>query len=435
VRRLRTAAAVVLAATVAGSAGGCALTGSDNSAKSSSKGGTVVADYMQSGTYDKAAEQQSKAFAADPASGGAKARILAFPYAQLRQYNTTDLVSGTCKTDVMSGSYYLAPVYDKFRALTKFVKRDGYGKGLVGGLWKASEYNNGQRIGIPYGADSYSVMYRTDLFKAAGLAPPRTWTEFVSALRKLKSQNADVAPFVFAAGAPEQVVAMLFAGYDSYFMDASGKYALDPVAAEKAIELGRTLLSFAPKNVNGLSIDQANAEFLKGRAATMYGFPSFIGKDANDPSTSKVAGKWAVMPNPQPGFTWLSLWQHYIPKCTKKAEQAWRWMKFGSTPERDKANFEKYGIGPVYASTYDDPKIREQYGNWLDGQKQNLEIAKNPPLTGEAQDYLASTLGQVFTGRLSAKEAVAQVNKRWSTFKVPPTLQQAAERNGLVGGG
>ena len=41
---------------------------------------------------------------------------MAFPWAVLRQNNTTDLITGAGQYQVMSGGYYLADVYEQLRA-------------------------------------------------------------------------------------------------------------------------------------------------------------------------------------------------------------------------------------------------------------------------------------------------------------------------------
>jgi hypothetical protein len=57
--------------------------------------------------------------------------------------------------------------------------------------------------------------------------------------------------------------------------------------------------------------------------------------------------------------------------------------------------------------------------------------AKNPPLSGEAQDFLTNTLVQVATGQLTAEEGIAQVNEAWATIPVPAPLLEAATLAGM----
>ena len=107
---------------------------------------------MESGTYNKAAESMVPAF---KAKTGADVKIAAFPWAVLRQNNTTDLVSGAGQYQVMSGGYYLADVYSYFAPLDGFIEKDHYDKGMIPGLMAPghSEWSEGQQIGVPYGVD------------------------------------------------------------------------------------------------------------------------------------------------------------------------------------------------------------------------------------------------------------------------------------------
>jgi ABC-type glycerol-3-phosphate transport system substrate-binding protein len=108
---------------------------------------------MESGTYDKAAHEIADAF---KAKTGTEVKIAAFPWAVLRQNNTTDLISGTGQYQVMSGGYYLADVYTYFAPLTAYIEKDNYAQGMIRHLMEPghSEWSDGQQIGIPYGIDA-----------------------------------------------------------------------------------------------------------------------------------------------------------------------------------------------------------------------------------------------------------------------------------------
>lgn len=396
---------------------------------SSGPQGGLTVDYMKSGTYDKAAEGLAGDF---KKSTGTSVDVQSFPYATLRQNNVNAAIAGTCQYNVVSGSYYLAPIYDKFASLDNLANQSNYAEKLLPGLWDRSEIFNGQHIGVPYGPDSYGTMIRTDLFTEAGLSVPTSWQELLNDLGVLKTKFASqgIDPFVFSGGAPEQLPALLFAGYDGYFINKDGKYELDPTKAAAAIRLGQSLMSFAPKNASSLTIDSATAQFTSGKAAVLYGFPSFVVQAAN--KSDAVKGKWAVIPNPGPGFTWLSLWQMYMTKCTDNKDAAWKWMTTFSSESNDKAFFTQYGINPSFASTYKDPDLLKTYGNYLPGEAANISKAKNPPLSGEAQDFMASTLGEVFVGGASPEDAVAKINAKWKTLSVPDALAERAKIDGLV---
>jgi hypothetical protein len=58
--------------------------------------------------------------------------------------------------------------------------------------------------------------------------------------------------------------------------------------------------------------------------------------------------------------------------------------------------------------------------------------ARNPPLTGEAQDVLTNTLQEIANGRISAAEGIASVNATWAGLPVPAPLLEAAQGLGLA---
>ncbi len=394
------------------------------------KDARITVTYMASGTYDKAAEEVAEGLKAQ----GIQATVAAFPWATLREKNTTDLISKTGNYDVMSGGYYLADVYDHFASLDEFIGKDQYGKTLIDGLMDKSEHFQGKQIGIPYGADAYGIMYRTDLFEEAGLSLPQTWDQFQAAVQTLQEKYGQdgTSPYVFAAGATEQLANLFFTRYDSYFVNKDGKYALDAEKALHAINEGTRLLKAAPDNVMSLSIDEANALFIEGKAAIYEGWPSFVRVAADDPAKSKITGKWAVLPYPDQGLIPLSLWQMFMPKETKQPEAAWEWMKAFASEKNDKAFFEKYGISPIYTSTYEDQDIVSRYGHYFNGVKENLKRARTSPLIGEAEDFLAATLGDIFSGKLTPEKGIQTINDKWLTIAVPETLMESGKRSGLV---
>lgn len=424
----RNLAAAAAAAAVAVGLGACATASNGGGGSSTSK--NLTATYMQSGTYDKAAEALTGPFATKT---GVKVDVKAFPYAALEQNNTNAVISGNCDYNVISGSYYLADIYSHFQNLDSLAAKSNYASQLIPGLWAHSEFYNGHHIGLPYGPDAYGLMYRTDLFKQAGLSLPTTWPALLSDLSVLKQKfgSQGIAPFAFAAGESEQLPALFFATYDGYFINSSGHYALDTAKAVAALQFAQKLLTFAPANATGQSIDAANEQFTSGKAAVLYGWPSFIRQQA-DASNSPVAGKWAVMTDPRPGLTWLSLWQLYMTSCTPNVQAAWKWMTTYSSPSTDATMFTKYGVNPAFKATYANPQLAKQNANYFPGEQANLAVAENPPLSGQAQDFLASSIGNMITGKASPQQVVNTVNANWATLSVPSSLLKEGRQDGLA---
>src|SRR5215218_3799488 len=111
-------------------------------------GAGIAATYMKSGTYDVAAEKFAEEF---KSKNGTSVDIKALPYAALRQNNTNAVISGSCDYNVISGSYYLANIYNYFLPLDDLANRSNYAEPLAPGLWDHSEFYKGKHVGVPYG--------------------------------------------------------------------------------------------------------------------------------------------------------------------------------------------------------------------------------------------------------------------------------------------
>ena len=292
---------------------------------------------MESGTYDKAA----KAIADDfKAKTGTTVKVAAFPWAVLRQNNTTDLISGTGQYQVMSGGYYLADVYSYFAPLTEWIKKDEYAKGMIPHLMEPgrSEWNDGQPVGIPYGIDAYGLLVNKELLGKAGVtADFKDWAAVTAACETIEAKLPGIACFSHSTGNPEQIGAFFLSQYDGPYLSKDGKYQLDEAKATAAAAVLPPLWKHLPKNATALTFDEAHQLFKDGKVAMLVTWPSFV-TNALDADDSKIKGKWGMAPFPGPGFPWLSMWQLFVPKATADKDAAWAWIKAFAGPENAKSN-------------------------------------------------------------------------------------------------
>ena len=397
----------------------------------SAEAATLNFSVMQSGTYDKAAEQLAPVFRQRT---GDTLKIAAFPWAVLRQNNTTDLLTGANQYQAMSGGYYLADVYDYFLPLTPFISKDDYANGMIPGLMQPgrSEWSDGQQIGVPYGIDAYGLMVNTDVLGKAGVEPTfHSWSDVIAACEKIAKSSPDIACLSHSTGNPEQIGAFFFSAYDGGYVSKDGKYQLDQAKAVAAAALLPKLWRFLPRNGAALSFDEAGALFRDGKAAMLIDWPSFVSNSLNA-DASAVHGHWRQVTYPGPGFPWLSLWQMFVPKTAADPALAWSWIKIFAGPEFAKQNFVQHNIGSVWLTVYDDPALKAQHANQWPAQVPDFSRAKNPPLSGESQDFLTNTLQDVANGRVSPEQGIRNVNEKWATLAVPPALLGAAKASGLA---
>lgn len=390
----------------------------------------IAYSVMASGTYDKAALSLTDSLKQQ----GIDLTVAAFPWAALRQNNTTDLLTGTGKYDVMSGSYYLADVYSNFISLDDLIAKNNFGPGLLSGLMAKCERFNGHQIGLPYGSDVEGFMYRKDLFDKAGIKWPSTWAEMVKLIPQLKKLAAanGMSVMVFPGGQSDQMPALFVDKYEGYFINKNKKFQLQADKAVAALNIAKSEASLMDPAWLGLSFDDAHAQFLSGKALISYDWPSFVLDSVDVPAKSAVAGKWALGKTPTPGRPWLSLWQMYISKYSKNPEAAFKFAMAMLNATNDKAFFLNYGIGPSFAATYKDPEVVKAHTNYFDAQQYNLSVAVNPSMSGEAQDYFSSSLGEFFLGKITAQEFVAKVNAKWATLTVPAAMFETAAATGQM---
>jgi multiple sugar transport system substrate-binding protein len=170
--------------------------------------------------------------------------------------------------------------------------------------------------------------------------------------------------------------------------------------------------------------------FKNGKVAMTVTWPSFI-TGSLDQAGSPVKGKWSMVKFPGTGFPWLSMWQLFLPQSTQDKATAWEWMKAYAGPDNARTNLVDHNIGSVWAAVYDDPKLKQANAHFWPAMLDGFARAKNPPLSGEAQDFLTNTLQDIANGRVSATDGIRAVNEKWASLSVAAPLLAAAQGSGL----
>ena len=404
-----------------------------DAAASDLAGAEITATYMQSGTYDVAAEALEAAFEEET---GIQVELIAAPWDVLNQNHITDLTTGTGAYDVMSGEFWIASVFEHMLPLDEYVERDNYGTDYVERIWSPgpSNFYDGKRIGIPYSADAYGIYYNTEIFEQCGVeANWETWDDYIAVLDELQVclEGSDVAPMVHYWGQIEQPAAIFLGMYDGHLVDAEGNYALDREKAIAALEKMNSLLAYNPDGALGFDFNSGNAVFLNGQAATMIGWPSFIRAAADDPEQSQVIGKWAMAPFPGPGFPMVSAWNLFISENSQNPDAAWEWIKTYVNAENATVWMDEYGIGSPFAATYEDPELVEKFPYFYPMQQANLNRAKSLPWTFAAFEAFFRNEGDFHQGSITAEEMLDRVQTEWDEIDVPAALVELAGAQGL----
>ncbi|NPV52438.1 MAG: extracellular solute-binding protein [Firmicutes bacterium] len=381
------------------------------------KGQSLVLLYFEA-TYANAARKVVPEF---EELTGAKVTLVTAPYASLYEKEFTALVTGAGGFDVMQvasqwdGQFapYFEPLDKRLKADSNAIKIDDFVVGVARatGIWR------GVRFGIPNACDAYGIIYRTDIFKNAGIKadPGWSWDDYMSIAKKLTKGGMQGTSI---AGAKEQLDAFWTARYWSmggHLMSRDWKTPLPQRdIAVKAIDMIIALKPYMPQGVLSYNIPDENAAFNHGLVAMAELWPSLIRGEASDPTKSKVVGKWSIIPYPN-ASPQLSSWSLAIPKSAKAKDLAWEWIKFYTAEKKQRAFLEELGIGPTRRAIYQDPNVIKKHQDFpnmlisLNGVRPRFRIAQSQ----EAFDFLDDRLNDALTGTMTSKQAIESIAQQW----------------------
>jgi N,N'-diacetylchitobiose transport system substrate-binding protein len=301
----RIAVAAALAATLIGAAA-CGSSSSNKPASASSSGGlsgkgkTLTVWLMvdaQTGWPQAVADANAK-FTKDT---GAQVNIQYQQWTNhLAKVDTT--LAGTQVPDVMELGNTEEPKYvlgGAFADLTSKVSTFDNSSSWLSGLSGPCQVN-GKTFCVPYYAGARVLIYRTDMFTAAGVKPPTTYQELISDAQKLKAKYASDPKFSafylpsrywYAAGS-------FIYGNGGKIADkgADGKWAgtLESAQSEAGLQQFATIAKTYSTGDKTKNENDQDAIFSQGHSAMMYGNGWEVGavqsqpKDPNDPTKGNV---------------------------------------------------------------------------------------------------------------------------------------------------
>ena len=234
------------------------------------------------------------------------------------------------------------------------------------GVINACTYN-GAMHALPWYLDAGMLYYRKDLLDAAGIAPPASWSELVTGSQKLIAAGKVTDGFNWQAKQEEVLVCDLVE-----FIGSNGGSILAPdgktvtIAEPNAVEAVQFMYDtfnkdkVTPKAV--LSWDEVPSElpFLGGKAAFLRNW-SFVYSDAQNKSSSSVAGKVGVVKLPAfPGGTsaaCLGGYQFGMNASSTKKSAAVDFLTWMSSPATQLKWATQLGLAPSRPSVYDQPAL------------------------------------------------------------------------------
>ncbi len=288
-----------------------------------------------------------------------------------------------------------------------------------------------QLIGLPYTGESTIMYYRTDLFEQHGIKrPPETMEELEAAAQKL--HTPEVAAWAVRARRGQGVNIFTWSqwlwSYGGRYFDEKMRPVVNSPEAVRATEKYAELLrKFGPKGFEDITHhDIVYSQFSQGRLAMFIDASVWVGV-FNDPTKSKIVGKWstAVVPRGPVGrFPAVAAQGMMIPTASKDKEAAWlflQWFTGRDTQWKRAVRVEEEKSGDVTRqSILEDPEYRKLYGgqNWIKSTFEDAKIARidyrpmHLPEWVQIGDLLGIAVQDVIAGKRPAKETLDEANQK-----------------------
>ncbi|MEU7475280.1 sugar ABC transporter substrate-binding protein [Lentzea sp. NPDC042327] len=334
-------------------------------------------------------------------ANGVKVKYEVQKWTGIQEKLTTALASSTPPDVIELGNTQTASFADQgtLADLTADAKQFNDAEWL-GGL-KDSLTMNGKQYGVPFYAANRTVIYRTDLFQAAGIAqPPTSRAEWIDAITKLKAANA-ANPDFQALYLPGQswyfLLSLIWDEGGDVAKQDGGKWTstLDSAQAKAGFEAYKALYDASAVKKVPADIDEAKPQqmevFGTGNVGMMVGLPWELAgavkakpelkdKTSAFPIPSKKAGSAAPV--------FLGGSNLAIPASSKNADAAKKYLALlsskkyqdmlaegGAVPgtSKDTAKLETNAIGKAMAASSPNGKVTPVTPKWA-----AVEAGQNP---------------------------------------------------------
>jgi multiple sugar transport system substrate-binding protein len=267
----------------------------------------------------------------------------------------------------------------------------------------------GRVFGVPLFIDAGLLYYRVDLLRRYDLAPPRSWPEMVRHAEVILAGEHD--PHLTGFSGQFKQYEGLICNMMEYILSHGGSLwdaqklrgTLHEERAKNAVRFVRDRIvgKIAHRGVLSYEEPESLALFTQGKAVFHRNWP-YAWKVANDPQSSKIAGRVGMMPLPAfpggAGAAALGGWQLGISRFSQQPELAWRFVAFMTGAEIQKRIALSTGRAPTRKALYQDPEVLKKnphLASLLSTFKQAVPRPTTPvyvPLSNIMQRYFSSAL-------------------------------------------
>src|SRR4051794_26808729 len=331
---------------------------------------------------------------------GIKVKFTILPENELRDKVTQDVANQGGQYDVATVGAYEVPIWAKNGWLQELSTRAGVDAGYdTGDLLKpmvaALTGADGKMYGAPFYGESSFLMYNKDLFAAKGLTMPEhpTWDQVASYAAKLNDKSKGVAGICLRGlpgwgelFAPLTTVVNTFGGT---WFEKDWTPKVNAPEFKQATQFYVDLVKkYGESGAPQSGFTECLNTFGQGKAAMWYDATSAAGT-LEDPNASKVAGHvgYVYAPVQKTQYSgWLWTWSWVMPKTTKKADAAWKFISWATSKDYEQLVGQKLGWSRLPSgkrtSTYSIPQYKDSAKAFADVTLGSIEHAdpQNPGL-------------------------------------------------------
>ena len=221
---------------------------------------------------------------------------------------------------------------------------------------------NGKLWAAPTRTDAGLIYYRTDIIKTA----PTTWAEMTSMAKANAPSKAKVG-YVWQGAQYEGLVCdftEVLYGYGGSVLDPSDpkKVTVNSPEGIAALTLMTSWVGgISPSAVTTYKEEDSRSSWQNGDSVFMRNWP-YAYSLGNDPSSSKIAGKFDVHNmlyggSNTTGHSSLGGWQYGINAFSKNSDAGWKFVQHQLSPASQKTIALKLSLTATLKSIYTDPEV------------------------------------------------------------------------------
>ncbi|WP_406354451.1 sugar ABC transporter substrate-binding protein [Streptomyces sp. NBC_01635] len=330
---------------------------------------------------------------------GIKVNFTILPENELRDKVTQDIATQAGQYDVATIGAYEVPIWNEngwLQELSSYAEKDSaFDKDdLLKPMVQSLSGEDDKLYALPFYGESSFLMYNKEVMEEKGITVPEkpTWQQIADIAAKADGARPGMKGICLRGlagwgelGASLSTVVNTFGG--TWFTE-DWKAQVNSAEFKKATDF---YVDLVRKHGQSGAAQSGFTECLnamsQGKVAMWYDATSAAGP-LEDPSSSKIAGKvgYAYAPVDKTDSSgWLWTWAWAMPKTTKKADAASKFMLWASGKEYEKLVGEKLGWSRVpagkRASTYEIPQYKEASAAFGDITVKSIEQA-NPTNPG-----------------------------------------------------